>query len=445
MSTPVIAAYVSSVFVALGISALTGALNMPVAEADPVGESLGSISESKSKPSRIHAVRTRDSRLTTADANTASTGPRAPARDIALKSRRALTADPVIRPNPFGGAQSNSSTLSSSITLPLTEPQIPPADWAGERRLFTGSSTIVSKVLVSAIRKLDSLPETGQPQIYNGLFTSEPPWFIGSGLSVNRSQSTDMFAWNFQPRLPSAKTVIAIHGGGYVDDPSVFHWLTYAAMAATTKAVVVVPMYDLVPQGGTALSEVPQIADFLAEYVSRFGPENVSVFGDSAGGGLALAATQELVKRGETTPGRMVLISPWLDITLSDPAIQLIQDPIASPVVTDLQVAGQRWIQGLQNTDPWGSPLYGLLQGLPPTTVFSGSLDVMAPDVLRLRQLAMQTDAEIDFRLRGEQFHAWPISSPLPDAVAAMREIYRQLGIANGRFKSEGMGRRGDP
>ena len=122
--------------------------------------------------------------------------------------------------------------------------------------------------------------------------------------------------------------MVGLHGGGYVLKPSIFHWLDYAAMARDTGATVVVPIYPLAPQG-TAATVVPQIADLISAQIDQHGAENVSVYGDSAGGGLALAAVQELVRRGDPVPSHMVLISPALDVTLSDPASQTIDDPVS--------------------------------------------------------------------------------------------------------------------
>lgn len=412
---------------------LAGIVGSAVADADSDGESIGLIRAAEARPSRIGTLRPGRVRSPLAISGLVSTDRPAIARGITGQVPGKPRSEPPARPHPQRSAFSSSTTLST--TPSLTKPPVPHANWAGERGLFTGRSTLVSAVLVTAIRKLNTLPVDGVSALHGGVFSPEPPWYVTGGLDVTQSRSENMPVWTFQPTTASAKTVIAVHGGGYVNDPSIFHWLTYAAMATTTKAVVVVPMYSLVPQGGTAMHAVPRMVEFFSEYVSRDGSGNVSVFGDSAGGGLALAAVQELIKRDDPTPGRMVLISPWLDISLSDPAIKLIDDPVASRVVEDLQVAGQSWGQGLTDMNPWVSPLYGPLHGLPPTTIYSGSLDVVAPDVLRLRQLAIAADTDINFELKADQFHAWPLSSPLPDAVMAMRGIYRQLGIASGRFK----------
>jgi triacylglycerol lipase len=62
------------------------------------------------------------------------------------------------------------------------------------------------------------------------------------------------------------------------------------------------------PQG-TAGTVVPVMADLISSEIDQHGAENVRVLGDSAGGGLALAAGQELVRRGDTVPSRLVLLS----------------------------------------------------------------------------------------------------------------------------------------
>src|SRR4029077_16346587 len=158
------------------------------------------------------------------------------------------------------------------------------------------------------------------PSFLGQLLTSDsPPCFTTLGLNVQSSEFEGMPVWTLQsPGSTSGKTVVAIHGGGYVYRPNIFHWLDYAAMARDTGATVVVPLYPLAPTE-TAATVVPQTADFLIALVEQHGAGSVSVYGDSAGGGLALLAVQELVRRGDPVPSHMVLISPWLDASMSDP------------------------------------------------------------------------------------------------------------------------------
>ena len=146
-------------------------------------------------------------------------------------------------------------------------------------------------------------------------------------------------------------------------------------MARNTGATVIVPIYPLVPQG-TAGTVVPAMADLISSQIDQHGAENVSVYGDSAGGAIALAAVQELVRRGDPVPSHMVLISPALDLTFSNPAIQFVDDPVLSGLLPTLHKNAQLWAGDLDLTDPLVSPLFGSLAGLPPTAVYSGSLEI---------------------------------------------------------------------
>lgn len=314
-------------------------------------------------------------------------------------------------------------------TTPTTTPVLPNPDWAADQNLFTGKPTMPARMVVVGLRVVNAVSAKIAAPALGGVFVPKPPRYTTIGLTTTESQSAGMPVWTLQPSSPSGQYVIAVHGGGYVNDPSIFHWLTYATMAHKTGATVVVTMYPLESQGGTASTAVPQMADFLAAMVTQYGAENVSVLGDSAGGGLALAATQQLVQRGDPTPGHMVLLSPWLDVTLSDPAIALVHDPVTSAALPSLKLSGLQWAGNLSTSDPMVSPLYGSLEGLPPTTIYAGSLDAAAPDVLRLRNEAIAENADITFVLKAGEFHVWPIVAPLPDAVAAMHDIYRQLGL----------------
>jgi acetyl esterase/lipase len=273
-------------------------------------------------------------------------------------------------------------------------------------------------------------------QIAPLIAVARPPFFTRRGLSVQRGEFAGEPVFTIAAGNPSGKYVVALHGGAYVVQPTINHWLAYAAIARDTDATVVVPIYPLATTpAGRADTVVPAIADLIAAQIARHGPANVSVYGDSAGGGMALAAVQLLVSRGAPTPSHMVLISPWLDVTMSNPAIASIDDPVLSPMV--LKDAGSRWAGDLDPTHPLVSPLYGALTGLPPTAVYSGSLDVLCPDVLVLQNKALALGDAADtftFVLRNGQMHDWAMGGlPLsPETVAVQPDIYAQLGLGRG-------------
>ena len=97
------------------------------------------------------------------------------------------------------------------------------------------------------------------------------------------------------PAHPSGHYVVALHGGVFFFPPSIFHWLDYTLMANQTGATIVVPIYPLLQQGGTAATVVPKIAGFISTEFGQHGAPKVSLIGDSAGGTLALAAVEYIL------------------------------------------------------------------------------------------------------------------------------------------------------
>jgi triacylglycerol lipase len=248
------------------------------------------------------------------------------------------------------------------------------------------------------------------------------------GETVQHTTYNGMSVVQITPAHPDGNYVVAIHGGAFIFGPSIFHWLDYTVMAYQTGATIEVPIYPLLQQGGTAGTVVPNIAGLISSEVTAHGASHVSVTGDSAGGNLALAAAEYMVAHGETLPASMVLLSPWLDVTMTNPNIAFVQDPLLP--VGPGQLIGKEWAGGLSVTDPEVSPLYAtsaILHGLPPTYVYSGNLDSLSPDVLVLQQEAATAGAPINFVLANGEIHDWVILTP--DGPQYWPQIDQELGI----------------
>jgi triacylglycerol lipase len=245
------------------------------------------------------------------------------------------------------------------------------------------------------------------------------------GETVQHNTYHGMSVIQITPAHPNGDYVVAIHGGAFIFGPSIFHWLDYTVMAYQTGATIEVPIYPLLQQGGTAGTVVPNMAGFISSEIAANGASHVSVTGDSAGGNLALAAAEYLVAHGDPVPSSMVLLSPWLDVGMTNPNIAFVQDPLL-PVAPG-QLIGREWANGLAVTNPEVSPLYGSLSGLPPTYVYSGNLDSLSPDVLVLQQEAIAAAAPINFVLANGQIHDWILLTP--DGPQYWPQIDQELGV----------------
>ncbi|OBG38135.1 PE domain-containing protein [Mycobacterium sp. E3198] len=255
---------------------------------------------------------------------------------------------------------------------------------------------------------------TGDNPLLGLVGSNTPPRLLPLlfGETVQHTTYNGMPVVQITPAHPNGDYVVAIHGGAFILPPSIFHWLDYTVMAYQTGATIEVPIYPLLQQGGTAGTVVPTMAGFIAQEVGLYGTSHVSVIGDSAGGNLALAAAEYLVANNPSgVPGAMVLLSPWLDLARSGGQI------------------GNVWANGLSLTNPEVSPLYGSLSGLPPTYVYSGSLDSLFPEALALQQEAITQGAPMGFVLAQGQVHDWILLTPTGPRYWA--QIDQELGIAH--------------
>jgi triacylglycerol lipase len=261
------------------------------------------------------------------------------------------------------------------------------------------------------------------------IFPNAPPKLLPllQGETIQHTTYDGMPVVQITPTDPSGDYVVAIHGGAYGLPPTIFHWIAYSAMAHETGATIEVPIYPLIQQGGTAGVVVPKMAGLISSEIAAHGAPHVSVLGDSAGGDIALASVEYLVANNETVPASMVLLSPGLDNSWSNPNIAFFGRGSWLPPISTTQQIFRVWADDLPITNPEVSPLFGSLNGLPPTTVYAGSLDNTAPDVLVLQQKAMVQGAPISFVLANGETHDWVFLTS--DGAHLWPQIYQELGI----------------
>ncbi len=140
-------------------------------------------------------------------------------------------------------------------------------------------------------------------------------------VTIDRSGQWPIYTIVPAAREPHGNTVY-VHGGGWVNEIVSQHWHLAAQIASEAQTTVTVPIYPLVPFG-TAGQVVPAIAELVRANHDRYG--TVCLAGDSAGGQIALSAAIALRDEHALTLPRTVLISAALDLSLSNPEIDLVQ------------------------------------------------------------------------------------------------------------------------
>ena len=253
-----------------------------------------------------------------------------------------------------------------------------------------------------------------------------PPASLSRRVDVERRDVDGWPVFTIRPKdaRPTGH-VVYLHGGCYVFEIDPVHWTLVASLAIDAGVTVVVPIMPLAPRG-VASTIVPRVADIVESLVSEVGPANVSVVGDSSGGGMSLATAMVLRDRGVAPLRSIVLISPWLDISGTDPRLAEIAPRDPWLAVPGTRAAGSLYRGELAVDDPLVSPLHGSLSGLGPITMFSGTRDILNADAERIVARAAEEGIALDYQVGAGMIHNYPIL-PMPEGAAAREVIARAI------------------
>ena len=212
---------------------------------------------------------------------------------------------------------------------------------------------------------------------------------------------------------------VYVHGGGWVNQIALQHWQLAAEMATTTGRAVLLPIYPLIPFG-TAAQVIPSIGRITLAAKEKFG--EVALGGDSAGGQIALSAALE-IRKTATMP--IVLISPALDATFSNPHIPAAQQADPWLGVPGCKVFLEEWAASTPLTDPKVSPLLAPateLASLGPVTIFTGTADIFNPDAHLLAHKIAAEGGHYDLVEEPSGLHVYPLL-PTRAGAAARAQI----------------------
>jgi len=218
------------------------------------------------------------------------------------------------------------------------------------------------------------------------------------------------------------RAVVYLHGGAYIRHLTPRHWQLISRLA-DAGARVEVAHYGLAPKY-TYRDAYPFVTAVYRDLLGDLDAGRVTIMGDSAGAGLALGVAESLAGWGLPQPDRLVLISPWLDLTLTHPTIPEVaaRDPFLT--TSGLLTAARDWAGGDDPAQPRLSPVNGPLAALAPTDVYIGTRDLFYPDVRRLEERAEAEGAAVNVVVCDGAVHAYPLV-PAPEGRAAARAIVR--------------------
>ncbi|TDC48790.1 LysR family transcriptional regulator [Jiangella ureilytica] len=232
--------------------------------------------------------------------------------------------------------------------------------------------------------------------------------------------------------LPS---ILHVHGGGYVVGSAYGYRPLAGALAVAASATVLVPDYRLAPEHPfpAAADDVVAAYTWLAE---RHDPAALTLCGDSTGGGLAMSALLRLRADGAPLPGRVVLLSPGVDLTCR--VVRDHSEPQPMGIVDLTERFAGIYLDGHPADDPLVNPLYADLAGLPPLLVQAATGEPALPECRALvdRATAAGVDARLElYPVSTHVFHLY--WSFLPEAAEALERAAEFIAASTAEARAD--------
>jgi acetyl esterase/lipase len=213
-------------------------------------------------------------------------------------------------------------------------------------------------------------------------------------------------------------TILYFHGGGYRMG-STAAWANFGSrLAAVTGCRIVVADYRLAPENPFPAGLADALAVYDALVVEDGQPPIVA--GDSAGGGMAAA----VALAAEPKPRKAVLLSPWVDLTVTNEAYASRKSDLFFPRESATEAARQ-YLQGHDAEDSLASPLKGDLSGFPNTLIFASADECLIGDALAFQAALTEARVPVETHIVPGMTHVWPVIAP---ALPESREVLATIG-----------------
>ncbi|MGW0020009.1 alpha/beta hydrolase fold domain-containing protein [Rhodococcus sp. NPDC003382] len=233
--------------------------------------------------------------------------------------------------------------------------------------------------------------------------------------------------------------VLYLHGGAFTTCSPATHRSLAAHLAAATASAVYVLDYRLAPEHPYPAALDDAVAAYL-ELVTAHGVDAAStpIAGDSAGGGLAVAAALRLTDRHGVTPAALGLLSPWVDP--GSRAVPFDRDTVLS--TGWLFPSAEAYLGDGDPADPGYAPMHADLRPLPPTLIHVGTTEVFYPQVTEFARRLRAAGVDVQVTEQPRLWHVAHLQASLvreaADAIVDLGSFLRSHMLAEPRVRDGG-------
>jgi acetyl esterase/lipase len=249
----------------------------------------------------------------------------------------------------------------------------------------------------------------GLPRVPDTAFTEED----ADGVPVTRVLA---------PGADPSRTVLYLHGGGYTLGSRATHASLASRISAAAGMAVLLVEYRLAPEAPFPAAVDDAATAWRWLLASGQDPAAAAIAGDSAGGGLTLAALQRIRDDGMALPAGAVCLSPWADLegTGESCAPGAVDDPMIG--LEGLRESG-RLYAGDAVATPLASPIHADYTGLPPLLIQVGTREILLSDARTVAERARSAGVAVTLEEEEGLIHVFQGFPGVPESEAAVARI----------------------
>jgi monoterpene epsilon-lactone hydrolase len=227
------------------------------------------------------------------------------------------------------------------------------------------------------------------------------------------------------------RVILSIHGGGFVSGSIYTHRKLFAHLAKAVGARALLTDY----RGTPAHPHPAPLEDTTSAYRwlldQGIDARHVAIVGDSSGGGLTLSTTLRARELGLPLPAALMLISPWVDMTLSSDTFETNRETDAFFAREAVEALAGMFVAGADPKDPLVSPVFADLTGVPPIFIQVGGDETLLGESRRLEENARGAGVDVRLDVFAEQQHTFQMAAcrapEATDAIARFAAWVRPL------------------
>lgn len=239
--------------------------------------------------------------------------------------------------------------------------------------------------------------------------------------SILKTQITEI-----QQNETNTKLLLFIHGGAFISGPAKHHWDTIKEIVKQTNHNVWMCDYPKAPEN--KIQEISENIDLVYKTaLEKYSSKQITLIGDSVGGTLVTALIQRLIEKNSELPNKIILVSPVMDATMSNP--QIVKIEAIDPMLSKKGVLSAKKMCATNNdlNNVMLSPINGSFEGFPNTILFLAENDITYPDQKIVVQKLIDAKNTIEVIEGKNMPHIWPYLPVMKEAKIALKQIIAQL------------------